>query len=771
MSDVPQTRPYGAADWARWVAWILMPGALFCFLVAAVYGATEVHSSTDTWIGLAAGAQMELEGDAPKKDIHSIYPDDHWFNQNWASHAYYYWLYKNYGRNALLLGTWVSAAMIFVICAWATFIRTESILAALVAGAICGYGCRDFVSARPATIGFLMMATLVALLSALIAQRPGRPRWWPIVLLTPLLVLWSHSHGSFIFGFGLIAVFVGCWFVSKLLATNPAQRLKIRGKPVDFLESLFPPTNPGANIAILGVTLAIVAIVMMVIVGRGPFAPIAVAAIAVGMWLGWGNAPRQTNWQIVGMIGASFLAFLIVLIFGPYGVENFTHVSVIMGSEAFRGVNEWRPPWQDMFAPRNKQPFPPTDAFWYSLFIAMPLFLIAGILAATRKLFPGVIKTEPGEPTVLRTVMFDAAVVGIALTMTFFARRFAPLFFVMALPTLITWLMLLVGRVPALVGASLRIGVLVGCIVCGLLLWNHTEAMLDNSLIRQMAGRPDADLLDRVTAFPGVPSEALDYLHMNDLRARLFTEWTYAGAAMYFCPNVDLFIDGRAQQVYTVPQYKAYTVMIQAGVPIAHRFAILDQAQIDTVLLAPNPRYRDLLEAFSKSDEWVYLPIGRRCYMYMRRGSDVLEDLGRKYRAGQERVPFIPAVYDSPGVRAFFEANLMLNTGEGGLDCERILPLLRRAINSGEPMAVFPAATPAATCFVRLGMTDEGIRFFSRNARRLDDRIKMVRQQLEGMGPNEGQAMRQQMAVFQQGRQAITNALRLLQAQQKAPNQ
>ncbi|MCA9243583.1 MAG: hypothetical protein KDA32_06490 [Phycisphaerales bacterium] len=768
-------RKIGPADIVRWVGWALMPGALFVFLVAAVYGSTEVHSSTDTWIGLAAGTQMELEGGAPQKDIYSIYPDDHWFDQNWGSHAYYYWLYKNYGRNALLLGTWVSAAMIFVICAWATFLRTESMLAALVAGAICGLGCRDFVSARPATIGFLMMATLVALLSALISQRPGRPRWWPIVLLTPLLVAWSHSHGSFIFGFGLVAVFVGCWFATKLLSANPAGRLKINGQPIPLLESLFPPQNTIANMFFVGGALAVIAIVLMWIVGRAPFAPIAVAAIAIGMWLGSQNGTRQTNGQILGIMIATFLAFLIVLIFGPYGVENFTHVSVIMGSEAFRGVNEWRPPWQDMFKPRTVQPFPPTDAFWISLFVAMGLFVLAGVVASARQMFPDKFKAESDpatESTVLRTAMFDAAVVGIALTMTFFARRFAPLFFVMALPTMITWLMLLVGRLPDLIAGSVRMAVLLTCVTFGYVLWGRTQEMLDNSLVKQIVGREDLDLLARATAFGGVPQEGLEYLQLNDLRARLFTEWTHAGAAMFVCPNVQVFIDGRAQQVYTVPQYQSYVYMITQGGPIAQRMGILDAAKIDTAMLLPNMRYADLIGALDSSPEWVFLPIGGRTRLYMRRGSDVLEDLGRKFRAGEEKTPYLAPALRNQGLRQLFEANLLINTG-GGSECDEVLPRLKRAIASGEPIAMVFGSAPAAACFVRNGDIETGLRFFGRQMQRTDQRIQAVRNNFQKQvnpHPRMQQAFQQQLQVLAQGRQALANGIRLLQAQQQAPD-
>ena len=203
---------------------LLYLGPIALFLAAAAWGVLEIHSSTDTWIGLAGGRAIlentdwtNLRETFPRNDTFSYtFDGELWFNQNWLTHVFQYWLYSHVSRDAVVYGTWLLASGVFWFVLLAAYWRSGSWLGALLAAAVVGLGCRDFLSARPATTGFFCISALWALVCALEGQR-GKTRWWPIVLLLPLLFLWGNAHGSFVFGYGTLALYVGYWFLTRTI--------------------------------------------------------------------------------------------------------------------------------------------------------------------------------------------------------------------------------------------------------------------------------------------------------------------------------------------------------------------------------------------------------------------------------------------------------------------------------------------------------------------------------------------------------------------------
>jgi hypothetical protein len=186
------------------------------FFVACVYCVLEVHSSTDTWIGLAAGRQI-LESGFPKGDTFSYtFAGQPWHNQNWLTHVVQYWAYSHIAPDAVVWITWLMAASIAVFGLFGSYWRTGTALGAVLAGTAVALGCRDFVSARPATSGFFCMGAMWAMVCAVDGQR-GRTRWWPIALLLPILLVWGGMHGSFTFGYAMLGLYLALWAVMRQL--------------------------------------------------------------------------------------------------------------------------------------------------------------------------------------------------------------------------------------------------------------------------------------------------------------------------------------------------------------------------------------------------------------------------------------------------------------------------------------------------------------------------------------------------------------------------
>ncbi len=203
-------------------SFLMVAGALVLFAACTEYGVLEVHSSTDTWISLAAGKQISDEWAAgrgvPTHDTFSYTAHGQpWYNQNWLAHYLTFWLYDRIGPDAVIWGTWLTNLATFALAGLACWFRSGSVVGSLVAGALVAFGSRDFVSARPATLGFFCLAMLWMLLCALEGQGERR-RWWPIVLLVPLLVFFGMVHGSFVFAYALLGLYVAHAAVMKVFA-------------------------------------------------------------------------------------------------------------------------------------------------------------------------------------------------------------------------------------------------------------------------------------------------------------------------------------------------------------------------------------------------------------------------------------------------------------------------------------------------------------------------------------------------------------------------
>ena len=273
--------------------------------------------------------------------------DKPFFNQNWLTHVYLWLLYDKVGPGAVIVGTWAVAASTFVLVLLATWLRTRSWIAAFIAGAGAGIATRDWVSARPATIQFFLLAACWLCLTALQSQG-ARRRWWPIGLLFVTFVLWTNAHGSFDFGYGLVGLFV--WLALAALLGQSTVRL---GWPTGVAVLLF----------FVELTLPISWKVRV-----GPAVMLVIFVVCA-----WGTRLTQSRAaisfpQTLGLIGVVVVTVLLALLLGPYHVENFTHQFKVAESEAFRQIGEWHNPFSDL------RTYPPVYRFWMALPLAVLCF-------------------------------------------------------------------------------------------------------------------------------------------------------------------------------------------------------------------------------------------------------------------------------------------------------------------------------------------------------------------------------------------------------------
>jgi hypothetical protein len=646
----------------RWLSGVLYVGPVALFLAATAYGILEVHSSTDTWIGLAAGRQILTADEFPKTDTFSYtFYGKVWYNQNWLTHLCQYWLYSRISPNAVAFGTWTLSASVFFLTLLAAYWRSGTWLGALLAASVVGLGCRDFLSARPATTGFFCIASLWALLCALEGQR-SKHRWWPIVLLLPLLLFWGNAHGSFVFGYGVLGLYVGHWFVVRTIRVRHSWSFSlVLVLLLLLIGGLLYSTVPAG----VGVKAEEVWTLFGRVCYREKLRLLVVALVAYGAY--WACIrifrPRLAigDRQIAAIGTVVVAALLLTVTIGPFGIHNFTHGQKVAGSKVFRQVSEWNPPFekdaagQSTYTPDlTKRHFPPMWRFWYVFRASIGVLALCAILwAITRRLAPRSAEA-PRRP---HTSLFDVAVVTIGLSMTFWARRFAPIFFIFGAPVFLAWIVpLLRPLLAALRGLwppfppVLRGVVAVGAGGLAVVVAHGTYTRADNEIVWRLEAHPQFNLLEAVTCYDITPHAAIMFLKHNNLNVNLVVEWTQAGPVMFHAPNAKVFMDGRAQQVYNEEHYrKYYNLLTAANTPRNVVAKCLDEHGTDAVLLRRRSRVQNLWMTLQQSQQWVLALTSMHNGLFIRKDSPALAQLGELLRRGEEWRPNLPGAIAARG--------------------------------------------------------------------------------------------------------------------------
>jgi hypothetical protein len=611
-APVAETVVRVAAAPAPIAAW-LTAGVVLLYVAACGYGALEVHYSTDTWIGLAAGRQIMTEPTFPKADTFSYtFYGQTWFNQNWLSHVFFWELYDKLGPDAVVFGTWAISAGMFTLVLLATRLRCGSWLAATLVATMVAIASRDWLSIRPATIQFFMMAAAWLGLSALLGQG-ARHRRWPLVLLLVTYAVWPHAHGSFLFGFGLLGLFLVCAAIARvtgLKSTTDRQVLAIAG--IGFLAAMLgvvvDPHGLRNAFALAAVTFGCAGIIRVV-------------------FRRWRIAPVISESQAVILAGIGLLTAVLGAVLSPYGIENFTHPFKVVESAVFRTVGEWFPPY-------ITGRFPGVTRFWVALAIAAASPLVILLLRAIDSGSP----REPASeraPLALHALLFDVSSVAIGLGMAMFARRFAPVFYILAAPALASWILRVARPLSDRLRHYAREILLAAAWVGAAGVGAHAGVLAYTDLVTNVTPDGPYNLLDRVTNNDHSPLAAVEFLRRNQLTPNVMTEWKVAAAIMFYVPGARVFIDGRAQQVYDEKQYTAYLGLL--SIPAnqgAVASQVLDRCGTDLILLPKWDVTFRLMQALQEQPQWRPVMEEPIAVIWVREGSKLMTELLERERAG-----------------------------------------------------------------------------------------------------------------------------------------
>ena len=249
---------------------------------------------------------------------------------------------------------------------------------------------------------------------------------------------------------------------------------------------------------------------------------------------------------------------------------------------------------------------------------------------------------------------FDLGVVVLTLAMALWARRFAPLFYICSASVVLGWVLALASGLPPESRRRLRLRLSAAALLGAAIVAGVTVYRAYGQLLARHAGRPELDLLERVTRYETTPREALEYLRRNEVQVDLLVEWQWSGAVIFAVPGVRVFIDARAQQAFDEVDYRRYGVLMlsESGQPGA-LLRMLDgqfppalrrprEAQgprTDAVLIQIGGRAKALRAALEGSRDWVAVLVSQDAALFMRRHSPAVGRLAERVLRGEEWRP------------------------------------------------------------------------------------------------------------------------------------
>ncbi len=493
-------------------------------LAAAAYACTHMIRAEDTWIAMASGRHIVNYGvdtadpfstnskkSGPTAEEIKSWPDwaqslvervgmdavlywhpIGWINQNWLAHVFIYKLATAFGSDR--------EPHLNALVYWKFLLYTLTVFCLYAIGRTVGV--RPAFSAAGACLALFVSRSFLTMRPAdfsnflvpvfiLILTLATCWKIWTIWLIVPLAVFWSNVHGGFIYMFIMLI--------------------------------------PFAAFSILGLCF------------QRFFTVISLKGV-------------------YHAAGAGFTALMAAILFSPFRLSNMTHPFVISlgrNAEHWRMIEEWQPAF-DWSSPHGT---------------AVP-FLILCILAGTtvltwfalqKYLSFSMVKARPKAENYQwpRIPLAMLLIGGLTVYMAIRSRRFIPI----AAYAVCPFLFLLIQNITdALLSPTSRAKKTIQGIFSGLLLVFISWAGIKFYNIYAGPWPFDAQnnsLFMRMTGSWKEPSLVGEFINLNSIRGKVLNFWTDGGSLVWEQrsrmrvgrPNVQLFIDGRAQAAYDLYYY------------------------------------------------------------------------------------------------------------------------------------------------------------------------------------------------------------------------
>jgi len=200
-----------------WTQGISRCGAPAVALLGAAAWSQPAASGTDLWWHLAAGREIWKLGGPPPVDHFSFtFEGRPWLNHEWLWDALFWGFYRLDPQAV----AWLNLALLLVVFAVTYAVARRESGSVLAAGAalwLVAASSHWFLNIRPHVVTLLFTAVVLY-------TRDSSRRWW---LWPALMLIWANAHGGFVFGVGMIGLWV---LASSAQASVRRRRLVLPGR-------------------------------------------------------------------------------------------------------------------------------------------------------------------------------------------------------------------------------------------------------------------------------------------------------------------------------------------------------------------------------------------------------------------------------------------------------------------------------------------------------------------------------------------------------------
>ncbi len=167
-------------------------------------------SDPDLWWHLKVGEIIWNTHTIPTTDQFSFTTNNHpWIPHEWLSEVLIYGAYRVGGYTGLMAWLCVFPSLLMIAAYTLSSLYSGNAKVALL-GALITWLCATVgLAIRPHVIGYLFLITELLIVHF---GRSRNSRWF--LALPPLFAMWVNCHGSFVFGLGVLAVFLFCSFIT-----------------------------------------------------------------------------------------------------------------------------------------------------------------------------------------------------------------------------------------------------------------------------------------------------------------------------------------------------------------------------------------------------------------------------------------------------------------------------------------------------------------------------------------------------------------------------
>lgn len=596
-------------------------------LIAAAIAVGTWSFNEDLYVALCAG--RDVAAGKPAQPDHWSFTTDGkvWVNQAWLSGLFYYVSYRGLHD----LGPILLKAILLLSCLVVLFVRCRGLgcsaelsFLALTLGTLAA---GPIMSIRPENFGVLY---LVLFTTFLVAPRSwGRTRQ---IGCASVFLFWCNSHGSFMLGFLLLGLKIALETVRALLPgledeQDRLESLSLRLSLVGLLSFGSSESSRGGDGSSSDVAEQ----------GKSP-----------------STMKETAYWTLCLGMCLCLGAFA-----NPYGLSNLIMPFTQAGTSSF---TDKMPHWAPLIIDLSKLRFAGGRGMWVFL-VCLALTAALGIAAAVHCIRKRHCVSEHSGDTRVENDLPMEILTALLLTAVTFRFGRTAVFTSMIIVPLMGFLMQFwcdrarSRAVNSDRAIPRRLFGAAGPVSATFLLLTVTYVLADSTIIPLLPGNPllrsDSTVARALGPLTTNTADTVTFLRENHIRGRVFSNYMLADVLLLHVPGVQVFIDCRAQSIYTEAVVKDYERVLELDPldekSVAESLAVLDRRGVQVVVIGHYgiETYVHLAEALVKTKGWlpVYVDPYGHGFVFLRSDSQQLREFSQtgnldhmKYPDRQSRV-------------------------------------------------------------------------------------------------------------------------------------